>query len=146
MSWLTGEVAWRKRNFMITAEHVQTDLDSPAIGNPTFRGSYVWFEWTMTGESRAWNYDQSLPKRPQPSRDFTKGGKGLWNLVFAINDTDLNQGLIEGGDMQQAMIGINWFPQKSFRWGLGYGRTWLYRDGIDSTSDFLHLFIHISNL
>jgi len=146
VSWLTGEFAWRKRNFMVTAEHVQTDLDSPTIGNPTFRGSYVWFEWTMTGESRSWNYDQSLPKRPQPSRDFTKGGKGLWNLVFAINDTDLNQGLIEGGDMQQAMIGINWFPQKSFRWGLGYGRTWLDRDGIDSTSDFLHLFIHLSNL
>ena len=44
------------------------------------------------------------------------------------------------------MIGIIWYPQKSFRWGLACNRTWLDRNGIESTSDFLHLFIHLSNL
>jgi len=144
--WLTGEISWRKRNFMVTAEHVRTELDSPTTGDPTFSGSYVWFEWTITGESRSWNYDKAEFGRPMPSHDFTKGGKGLWSLAFAINDTDLNEGLIDGGDMQQAMIGINWYPSQSYRWGLAYSRTWLDRDGLDSTSDFLHLFIHLSNL
>jgi len=144
--WLTGELAWRKERFMLTAEHIRTDLDSPAIGDPSFAGSYVWFEWTLTGESRAWNYDDALFGRPLPSRDFTKGGKGLWSLSFAVNDTDLNDGLINGGDMQQVMLGVNWYPQKSYRWGLAYGRTWLDRDGLESKSDFLHLFIHLSNL
>ncbi len=144
--WLTGEIAWRKRNFMVNAEHVRTELDSPTIGDPTFSGTYVWFEWAATGEARPWNRDNALPGRPQPSRDFTKGGKGLWSFSFAINDTNLNEGLVNGGDMQQAMIGVNWYPQKSYRWGLAYGRTWLDRDGIDSTTDFLHLFIHVSNL
>lgn len=144
--WLTGELAWRRGNLMVTAEHVRTKLDSPSIGSPTFAGSYVWFEWTMTGESRAWNYDKALFGRPLPSHDFTKGGKGLWSFAFAVNDTDLNEGMIDGGDMQQVMLGINWYPSKSFRWGLAYGRTWLDRDGLDSTTDFLHLFIHLSNL
>lgn len=144
--WLSGELAWRKEKFMLTAEHIRTELDSPAIGNPTFAGSYVWFEWTLTGETRAWNYDDALFGRPLPSRDFTKGGKGLWSLSFAVNDTDLNEGLVNGGDMQQVMIGVNWYPQKSYRWGLAYGRTWLDRDGLESKSDFLHLFIHLSNL
>jgi phosphate-selective porin OprO/OprP len=144
--WLTGELAWRKRNFMVTAEHVRTKLDSPTIGDPTFSGSYVWFEWTLTGETRSWNYDKAVFGRPLPSRDFTKGGKGLWSFAFAVNDTDLNEGMIDGGDMQQVMLGINWYPSKSFRWGLAYGRTWLDRDGLDSTTDFLHLFIHLSNL
>ncbi len=144
--WLTGELAWRKRNFMLTAEHVRTKLDSPTIGDPTFSGSYVWFEWTLTGETRSWNYDKAVFGRPLPSQDFTKGGKGLWSLAFAVNDTDLNEGLIDGGDMQQVMLGINWYPSKSYRWGLAYGRTWLDRDGLDSASDFLHLFIHMSNL
>jgi phosphate-selective porin len=144
--WLTGEISWRKRNFMLTAEHVRTEIDSPTIGDPTFSGSYLWFEWTLTGETREWNYDEALFGRPLPSHDFTKGGKGLWSVSFALNDTDLNEGLVEGGDMQQAMIGINWYPSKSYRWGLAYGRTWLDRDGLDSTTDFLHLFIHLSNL
>ena len=144
--WLTGEISWRKRNFMLTAEHVRTELDSPTIGDPTFSGSSVWFEWTMTGETRPWNYDKAQFGRPLPAHDFTKGGKGLWSFAFALNDTDLNEGLIDGGDMQQAMIGINWYPSQSYRWGLAYGRTWLDRDGLDSTTDFLHLFIHLSNL
>jgi phosphate-selective porin len=144
--WLTGEVSWRKRNFMITAEHVRTELDSPTIGNPTFSGSYVWLEWTMTGETRSWNYDKAEFGRPIPAHDFTKGGRGLWSFAFAVNDTDLKEGLVDGGDMQQVMFGINWYPSQSFRWGLAYGRTWLDRDGIDSTTDFLHLFIYLSNI
>jgi len=144
--WLTGELAWRKRNLMLTTEHIRTELDSPTIGDPTFAGSYVWFEWTLTGESRSWNYDKAEFGRPLPTRDFTKNGKGLWSLGFAVNDTDLSEGLIDGGDMQQAIIGVNWYPQKSYRWGLEYGRTRLDRQGLDSTTNFLHLFFHVSNL
>ena len=144
--WLTGEIAWRKGDFMLQAEHIRTELDSPTIGDPTFSGSYLWGEWTMTGESRSWNYDTAQFGRPLPSHDFTKGGKGLWSFGFALNETDLNEGLVNGGDMRQAMIGLNWYPSQSYRWGLAYGRTWLDRDGIDSTTDFLHLFIHVSNL
>ena len=146
VTWLTGELAWRKRNLMITAEHVRTDVSSPTFGDPTFTGSYLWFEWTLTGETRKWNYDSALPGRPLPSKDFTKGGKGLWALALAVVDADLNEGLIDGGDMQQVMIGINWYPQRSFRWGLHFNRTWLNRFGIKGTTDFLHLFLHVSNL
>ena len=48
--------------------------------------------------------------------------------------------------MQQITIGINWYPQKSYRWGLAYGRTWLDRNGLDGTTNSLHLFLHVSNL
>ena len=144
--WLTTEVAWRKKNLMLTAEHIRTDLDSPSIGNPTFTGSYVWLEWMLTGETRSFNKEKATFGRPIPFHDFSRGGNGLWSLGLAFNDTDLNEGLIDGGDMQQVTIGINWYPQKSYRWGLEYGRMWLDRDGLDSTSEFLHLFFHVTNL
>jgi len=144
--WLNGELAWRKRNFMINAEHVWTKVNSPTVGNPSFNGSYVWFEWTLSGESRVWNYEKALPGRPQPSRDFPKGGKGLWALVLSLNNTDLNDGDITGGKMQEINIGVNWYPQKSFRWGLFYTYAWLDKGGMNGNSQFIHLFLHVSNL
>ena len=144
--WLTSEFAWRKHNFLLSGEHVRTRLDSPTIGNPTFKGSYVWFEWTLTGESRTFNYDTALFGRPIPTRDFTRGGMGLWSLGLAYSDTDLNESLIDGGDMQQFTIGINWYPQKSYRWALEYGRVALDRQGLHSISKYLHVVFHVSNL
>jgi phosphate-selective porin OprO/OprP len=144
--WLTGEFAWRKQNILLSGEHVRTELDSPTIGNPTFKGSYVWLEWTLTGESRSFNYETALFGRPIPSRDFTRGGKGLWSVGLAFSDTDLNQGPIDGGDMQQFTIGLNWYPQKSYKWSLEYGLIALDRQDLDSTSKFLHVVFHVSNL
>jgi len=144
--WLTGDIAYRKGPLMISGEYIRTDLDSPTIGDPTFTGSYVWAEWTLTGETRAYNADKATFGRLLPTRDFSKGGRGLWSLVASVSDTDLNEGTIEGGDMQQVILGVNWYPQKSFRWGVAFSRIWLDRLGLQSETNYAHMFFHVSNL
>ena len=144
--WLTADFAYRKDRLLVSGEYIRTDLDSPLIADPGFTGSYVWAEWSLTGEVRNYNADKGVFTRPLPAHDFSMGGMGAWSLAFAVNDTDLNEGTIDGGDMQQVSIGINWYPEKSYRWGLEFSRIWLDRMGLESETDVAHLFLHVSNL
>jgi phosphate-selective porin len=117
--WLTGEFAYRKDRLFVSGEYIRTDLDSPAIGNPIFIGSYLWAEWSLTGEVRNYNAEKGLFTRPLPAHDFGKGGAGHWSMALGANDTELNEGVINGGDMQQVMFSINWYPPEKLSLGPG---------------------------
>jgi phosphate-selective porin OprO/OprP len=144
--WLIGELAWKKDNFMAMAETVRTSIDSQALGNPTFKGAYVWAEWTLTGESREYNRDKGAWNRPIPKGTFSSGGYGLWSLVASWSNTDLNDGKVNGGTLEEYTLGISWYPQKSFRWGLEVGRANLDRYGIRGKTTFAQFYLHVTNI
>jgi phosphate-selective porin OprO/OprP len=144
--WLIGEFAWKKKNFMVVAETVHTSIDSPSLGNPDFKGSYVWAEWTLTGESRSYNLTKATWNRPIPNSIFGTGGWGLWSIVASWSDTDLDDGLVTGGRLEEYVLGLSWYPSKSFRWGFEVGRARLDRYNIRGKTTFAQLYLHITNI
>lgn len=144
--WFIGDVVWRKRNFMVMAEHVKTQIKSPTSGDLDFSGTSATFEWTLTGEGRGYNRDRGSVDRPIPNFDFGRGGKGLWAFALSWSDTDLTDGVVEGGEMEQIIAGISWYPSRSVRWGLEYSWIDLDRFGISGRTEFVHLFAHLGNL
>ena len=144
--WLIGEFSWKKDNFLILAETVHTAIDSPTLGDPTLKGSYVWAEWTLTGESRGYDQSRGIWNRPLPNSNFTAGGTGLWSVTASWSDTDLDDKGVSGGRLEEYILGVSWFPQKGFRWGIEIGRASLDRFNIRGKTTFAQFYLHVTTL
>jgi phosphate-selective porin OprO/OprP len=80
-------------------------------------GEYV-SVWTDSAESQI------------PRRSAKAGGLGMIELAARYSELDLTDGLVEGGEMTRATVGINYYPIASSRFELEYGRIELDRLGL----------------
>ena len=74
--------------------------------------------WFLTGESMKYKHGQFSgisPKRP-----FMNGGIGAWQVALRIENMDLNDGAVVGGDGDVLTAGINWYPVKNMRFMANY--------------------------
>jgi phosphate-selective porin OprO/OprP len=73
--------------------------------------------------------------RPIPvSRSVYQNGKGAWELAARFSDLDLSSGLVEGGEIQIASVGLNWWLTPFFSLGANYRYIWNELDGVEGTS------------
>jgi len=128
------ELSWRKGPFWLASEYFRTDIQNPLLENPVFDGYYVSASWVLTGEMRPYNKKNGL-FRPIPiSRTVYQNGKGAWELAARYSDIDLTDGLVEGGDMQIASLGLNWWLTPFFSLGVNYRYIWNTQEGLEGTS------------
>jgi len=128
------ELSWRKGPFWLASEYFRTDVKNPLLGNPEFDGYYVSASWVLTGEMRPYNKKNGL-FRPIPiSRTVYQNGKGAWELAARYSDIDLTDGLVEGGDMQIASLGLNWWLTPFFSLGVNYRYIWNTQEELESNS------------
>jgi phosphate-selective porin OprO/OprP len=114
------EVSWRKGPLWLSSEFVRTDVSSATVGDPAFNGYYVAGVWALTGEMRKYNTRAGLFDRPQVAKSVYQNGIGAWELLARYSNTDLTDGLIEGGDMDIASAGIRWWLTPFFMVDLNY--------------------------
>lgn len=128
------ELSWRKGPFWLASEYFRTDVKNPLLENPVFDGYYVSASWVLTGEMRPYNKKNGL-FRPIPiSRTVYQNGKGAWELAARYSDIDLTDGLVKGGDMQIASLGLNWWLTQFFSLGVNYRYIWNTQEGLEGTS------------
>jgi phosphate-selective porin OprO/OprP len=128
------ELSWRKGPFWLASEYFRTYIRSPSLEDPVFDGYYVSASWILTGEMRPYNKKNGL-FRPIPiSRTVHQNGKGAWELAARYSDIDLTDGLVEGGDMQIASLGLNWWLTPYFSLGVNYRYIWNTQDGLEGNS------------
>jgi len=128
------EMAWRKGPFLLASEYFRTVIKNPSLENPVFDGYYVSASWVLTGEMRPYNKKNGL-FRPVPiSRTVYQNGKGAWELAARYSAVDLMDGQVEGGDMQIASLGVNWWLTPFFSVGVNYRYIWNELDGQEGTS------------
>ena len=66
-----------------------------------------------------------------------EGVKGAWELTARWSSVDLNDGQVEGGDMDIASLGLSWWLTPFFGFNLNYRYIWNTRNGVeDSSSGF----------
>ena len=131
------EAAWRWGAFLLSGEYVSNQLDSPAEGDPRFSGFHVTASYILTGEMRPYVRKSGLFGPVPVAKSVNQGGWGAWEISTRFSTVDLNEGSIEGGDMDVYSLGLNWWLSSVASFGVNYRHVVLDQFGEIGRSDGL---------
>ncbi|MDD5229531.1 MAG: porin, partial [Methylococcales bacterium] len=102
--------------FSAQGEYIQTDISGAGYHDESLSGYYGYMTYFLTGESRAYKSSTGAWDRLKPTRNFDmKGGWGAWELASGYDSINLNDGVIRGGRVSTAKVGVNWYPNPHMR-------------------------------
>ncbi len=93
--------------FSVQAEYMLFVADDASGRDPSFSGGYVYASYFLTGESRP--LAKSVFAKPKPAEIFPAKGAGAVELAARWSWLDLTAGEVEGGDVKDATVGVNWY-------------------------------------
>ena len=117
------EAAWRYGPFLLNGEYVINQVDDPSVGDPTFTGYHLTANYVLTGEMRPYNKRSGLFRPVPVAKPVSSGGWGAVELSGRISNIDLNEGGVNGGDMDIYSLGLNWWLSTSASFGINYRHT-----------------------
>ena len=130
-------MAWRRGPTTLSYEYTRTDVANPDLHNPTFDGYYLTAAWVLTGEMRAYSKKSGTFTGIPVAKTVYQNGKGAWELYARYSGIDLNDGVVEGGEMQVATLGLNWWLTPFFSMNVGYKYIWNEQHGQKAESSGL---------
>jgi phosphate-selective porin OprO/OprP len=133
-----AELSWRRGPFWLASEYTRTEVDNPALGNPTFDGYWFAASWILTGEMRAYNRKSGTFGGVPVSRGVYQNGKGAWELSARWSSLDLSDGLVKGGEMDIASLGLTWWLTPFFGFNANYRYIWNELVGLEGTASGLN--------
>lgn len=97
----------------VQAELFLAETDGPT--DASFFGWYVEASWWITGETRP--YDAAIGRfdRVRPRRNLHEGGGGAWQVAARFSALDLDDGAVQGGEMTETVVGVNWHANPNAR-------------------------------
>ena len=133
-----AELSWRRGPFWIASEYTSTAVDNPDLANPDFDGYWIAGSWVLTGEMRPYNKKSGTFGSVPIAKTVYQGGKGAWEATARWSTIDLGDGLVEGGEMDIASLGLSWWLTPFFSVGMNYRYVWNTRLGVEGTSSGLN--------
>jgi len=109
-------------SFSIQGEWIQTTVDSPEYGDPSFDGTYVCASYYLTGENRHYKDREARFGRTRVLDPVFEGGPGAWEVALRVSALDLRDGDITGGELTSTTMGLNWHLNNNVRTMLNYVR------------------------
>ena len=128
------EASWRKGPVWILGEYVLNDVDAPQLGNPGFSGYYLSGAWSLTGEMRSYIRRSGVFSPLPIAKSVKQGGWGSWEVAARWSELDLTDGLVTGGEMQIASLGLNWWLTPTFSFNINLRQINLDRFGVEGES------------
>ena len=109
----------------IQSEFTFSSVDRPTATRGTFTSFYIQGSLFLTGEHRVYKSSAGAFDRVKPNRSFMPGdgnGRGAWELAARYAQINLNDGPIQGGELQDFTLGLNWYlnPNTRFMWNYGW--------------------------
>jgi phosphate-selective porin OprO/OprP len=135
---LNAEVSWRRGPMWLASEYTRGDVTSPTIGSPSFDGYWLAASWAITGEMRPYNVRNGTFGALPIARSVDQGGRGAFEVTARWSNVDLTDGLIEGGEMDIASLGLTWWLTPVFAVGLDYREISTTRLGAEGRSSGLN--------
>lgn len=113
--------------FSAQSEYFHADVTRDGFADPAFDGGYVFFSYFLTGEHRAYNRAKGVFTRTKPFENFflvrtcdghLACGKGAWEVLYRYSYMDLNDAGINGGEIRNHTVGLNWWlnPYTRMMW------------------------------
>lgn len=153
MQWINAEFAAVQGPWTMQAEWLMSftsDAQRLGGGGPVgpnvdslfYQGGYVQVLYFLTGESDTYSLEKMAFDRMKPYENFfwVRGddcnrycGRGAWQIGARYNFLDLNDQGINGGQLHNGTLGLNWFWNPNTKVQFNYIAT--YRD-VSQTADF----------
>lgn len=106
----------------VQAEYITADVD--AIEGPAarFSGYYVQAGYFLTGEHHPYDASDGVFGRVIPQRNFSleKGQYGAVEMAARYSHLDLTDGSVNGGELTDLAVGLNWHLNPNTRLMLNY--------------------------
>ncbi len=114
------EAAYVDGPFSVQAELASVDLDrSGGMEDLDFTSAYAYASYFLTGESRPYKKNPAVFGRVIPNDpwigDAGNRGWGAWELAYRISHTDLNDKMVQAGELTSHTLGINWHLSRNTR-------------------------------
>jgi phosphate-selective porin OprO/OprP len=125
------EALWIRGPFKLQGEYYTSDIKRLANSDYTSTAGYIQGVWNLTGET--WGYRGGVPTTPLPDQP----GSGMWQLGLRYDTIDLNDGAVEGGQMNTWTSGVNWYWRSNFKFALNYVKVDSERQGLSDDPDIV---------
>ena len=105
------------------AEYSHSFIDTTTGPDVDFYSWFVEASWILTGEHRPFNRSKGAFGAIQPKSPVTLGknsGWGAFQIAARYSGLDLNSGSVQGGELRDTTLGINWYLNPAFRWTINY--------------------------
>jgi phosphate-selective porin OprO/OprP len=115
----------------VQSEVIVSQLEQTDYGDLDLWGAYVQAGWFITGEHHSYDRELGVFSRIAPKTDAARGVTGLFSkrpggaveLVGRLSKVDLNDGGLEGGEMTNLSVGLNWYLSSTSIVKLNYIRS-----------------------
>jgi phosphate-selective porin OprO/OprP len=121
---VAAEAAWVNGPFSAQGELIYSFVQQSDGNMLNLGGFYGKVSWYLTGESRPYDRSTGAFKRLIPRRNFHFGKGGDWGAFevgVRYSYTDLTDGNVHGGRLNELMAGVNWYLTPHLRWMFNYG-------------------------
>jgi len=129
---LNMELTWMDGPLWFASEYTSVWTASKAYGDPRLSGYHVAVNYFVTGEHRGYNHRTGTVRRIRPVLDFTEGGWGALELSARYSSLDLNDELMEGGEMSIVSLGFIWHPRYDLQFHAQWSRAFLDKPALSS--------------
>ncbi|HIG40954.1 MAG: porin [bacterium] len=129
-TWYQFEASLRSGPFWLHSEFLRTDIDSVALEDATIKGFNTTLSWIATGEVRSYRKSNGTFSGVPISRSVEQNGWGAWEYGIRYSSLDMNDGLLDGGDLEIWSASMNWWLTPLFNVNLNYRYITLDEGGI----------------
>lgn len=125
LTLFSTEAAFVSGPFSLQGEFIHSTVNAMNEENTSkqdynFSSYYVYASYFITGESRNYSRSTGTFSRVSPKKNFGEGGWGAWEIAARYARTDLNDKQINGGELGEFTLGLNWYLNPACRWMLNY--------------------------
>lgn len=125
------EIAFRYGSVSVQTEYIATAISgADGADDFAFSGFYGFVSYFITGEHRPYKNTAGSFSRIKPKSNFSKGGFGAFEVALRYSSINLNDGVIEGGELNDITAGLNWYLNPNVRFMLNYVRADLKDVGV----------------
>lgn len=119
------EMLWVHGPLSVQSEFMGTYVDSGPKENGFLYGSYMQVGYFLTGEHRPYDRKAGAIDRVMPFDSVSKkGGIGAWELAARWSYLDLTDRQIQGGELQDLTVGLNWYINPYCKAVFNYIHAW----------------------
>lgn len=93
---------------LLQGEFVLASATNDTLNDPSFNSFYVEASYMLTGEHR--RYESGIIEGITPAENFDgEGGRGAWEVAARFARIDLTDPMVEGGELSDVTLGLNWY-------------------------------------
>jgi phosphate-selective porin OprO/OprP len=112
-------------------EYMHAAVDRNGGDDLDFGGYYLQASYFLTGECRPYDTKVATFSRVKPDKNFRdNGGAGAWEVAARYSNLNLSDDDIDGGELDNITVGVNWYMNPNMRVMLNYVAA-----DVDNTTD-----------